>query len=195
MNFEWLQLISLLGLGSVLTVIVQSIVNSIGNKNKWKRDIAKVVIIKQIEASENAVKYLQTLEDALYSIRMACSKEHLMNTSSITLLQNAKDTFLNILPSMQTNLAAIGMYYDFKDVDRKYDIYKVLDNLQYEVSKISTYYSHTTMDDSSGIVIIVSNNVKIDDVIIEFGKTTDIMIHYIEEIQWVIRDTITGFCR
>lgn len=195
MNFEWLQLISLLGLGSVLTVIVQSIVNSIGNKNKWKRDIAKEVIIKQIEASENAVKYLQTLEDALYSIRMACSKEHLMSTSSITLLQNAKDTFLNILPSMQTNLAAIGMYYDFKDIDRKYDIYKVLDNLQCEVSKISTYYSHTTMDDSSSIVIIVSNNVKIDDVIIEFGKTTDIMIHYIEEIQWVIRDTITGFCR
>jgi len=192
MDFDLLQFISVLGLGSLLTVIVRSIFNAIGSKQNWKRNIAKVIILKQIEASENAVKYLQTLEDALYGVKLACANRHKLTESSLILLQNANDTFGKELPSMQTNMAVMGMYYDFKSVDAKYDIYAELDKFQYEVSKISAHYCHVIADDSSEMTIEMGDNIKIDDVLVNIAKTTSTIIQYIEEIQKVIRDSING---
>ena len=61
-------------LGSVVTIIVQSIINYFSEKKKYERELNKMVFTKKIEAIEKAMSWYQEALDCYAMLRSSCNE-------------------------------------------------------------------------------------------------------------------------
>lgn len=105
--------------GSIITIIVQTLLNNWMEKIKNEREIKKLVFQRKTEIVEKAILCYQNTIDAYLTLRAGLkgSKKGIVNPVAAGNIQVAIDR-LNKLSAENEN--RIYLYYDFSDIVNKY---------------------------------------------------------------------------
>lgn len=194
---EWLGYIGALGLGAVLADIVRGLINWFMHKRQWSDEIKKTVILKKLQVSEDAMACLQSVVDELMQLKLICQVEKDIPTNYLEWCQNLKEHMKALYPEVQTKLNRIGTYYDFSAIEKKHDLYRVLEGFNKHIAKLSIYSQHVyeTEGNAKGIRIISKDAGEIEPIMEQLLKDINAIINYLEDVQAVVRKDIGQYCK
>ena len=108
--------------GSILTLIVQAIINACTNRVNHKRTIQTLVFQNKLEIVEKAMSWYQEAIDTYYMLQMALKT---FGNESIELsmirVQTSTANLLKLFEESSSRLNPIYLYYDFSDIENKYN--------------------------------------------------------------------------
>lgn len=108
-------------LGSLVTIIIQAIINAISDRVRHKRELRSVVFQRKLEVVENAMSWYQETLDMYYMLQTAL-KEYDNDCNPITIqkIQVACIKSSKLFQEAESRLNSIYLYYDFSDIEKKY---------------------------------------------------------------------------
>lgn len=108
-------------IGSLVTIIIQAIVNAISERAKHKRDLSSLVFQRKLEVVERAMSWYQETLDMYYMFQTAL-KEYDKDCNPITgqKIQVACTKSNKLFQEPESRLNSIYLYYDFSDIEKKY---------------------------------------------------------------------------
>ncbi len=107
--------------GSLITIIIQAVINAISERVKHKRELQALVFQRKLEIVEKAMSWYQETLD-MYVMLQAALKEYDKECSPITVqkIQIACIKSNKLFQESETRLNAIYLYYDFSEIEKKY---------------------------------------------------------------------------
>lgn len=108
--------------GSLLTVIIESIIKAISARKEWKREITRTVVLRKLNVFEAALAEINDTINTFSGLRLLCN----MN------LNGQAEASLELVPSLQkasermssfereSKLIALEVYFDFSDLNNKF---------------------------------------------------------------------------
>ena len=140
-------------IGSMLTLIIQAIVNAVSDKVKYKRELRKLVFTRRLEVVENAMKWYQETMDTYYILQTSL-REYDKECNPVTVMKLdaacAKCSYL--FQETPIRLNAMYLYYDFSEIEKKYhgrESMECMNQLVTIVAKISNEISKITPSEFS----------------------------------------------
>lgn len=108
-------------IGSLVTIIIQGIINAISEKVKHKREQRSMVFQRKLEVVEKAMSWYQEALDMYYMLQTAL-KEYDKDCNPITVqkIQVACMKSNKLFQEAESRLNSIYLYYDFSDIEKKY---------------------------------------------------------------------------
>lgn len=108
-------------LGSLVTIIIQAIINAISDRVRHKRELRSVVFQRKLEVVEKAMSWYQETLDMYYMLQTAL-KEYDNDCNPITIqkIQVACIKSSKLFEEAESRLNSIYLYYDFSDIEKKY---------------------------------------------------------------------------
>lgn len=108
-------------IGSLITLIIQTIINIITDRVKYKRELRKSVFQRKTEVVERAMSWYQETLD-MYSMLHMALKEYDKESNSMTAekIRSACIKSNKLFQETASRLNAIYLYYDFSDIEEKY---------------------------------------------------------------------------
>lgn len=108
-------------IGSLVTVIIQAIINAISECVKHKRELRYMVFQRKLEVVEKAMSWYQETLDMYYMLQTAL-KEYDKDCTPITVqkIQSACMKSNKLFQEAEIRLNSIYLYYDFSDIEKKY---------------------------------------------------------------------------
>lgn len=195
---EWIGYIGALGLGAVLADIVRGVINWFMHKRQWSDEIKKTVILKKLQVAEDAMVCLQSIEDELMQLKWICQIDEDIPSNYVEWCQNLQEHIKELYPMVQMKLSKLGVYYDFSDVEKKYDVHRLMEEFNQDVVRFSVYaQSILDFDPTPKGQIRIYNGEKADikPVKERMGKSILVIIEYVEAVQTVIRKDISSYCK
>lgn len=197
---EWINILGLLGLGAVLTELARGVMSMFMHKRQWSDEIKKTVIEKKLQVSEDAMACLQSAEDELMQLKMICDVESDIPTSYLEWGRNLEEHMKALYPEIQSKLNRLCTYYDFSDLEAKYDIYQKIEELNKDIAELSLYCQHiheSEMINGGKKIRIMAGGVyeMIDPLMVRLRQSIPVIIQYAEEMQKIIRNEINGYCK
>lgn len=194
---EWINYIGAFGIGAVVTALAQGLINLFLHKRQWSDEIKKTVILKKLQVSEDAMECLQSVVDELMQLKLICQVEKDIPANYLEWCQNLKEHMKVLYPEVQTKLNRLGTYYDFSDIEKKHDIYRVLEGFNKHVAKLSIYsqHVHVAEGNATGIRIITKEAGEIEPIMAQLLEDLNTIISYAEDVQTVIRNDIGKYCK
>ena len=109
-------------LGSLVTIIIQAIINAISDRVRHKRELRSVVFQRKLEVVEKAMSWYQETLDMYYMLQSAL-KEYDKDCNPITIqkIQTACIKSSKLYQETESRLNSIYLYYDFSDIESKYN--------------------------------------------------------------------------
>lgn len=197
---DWINILGLLGLGAVLTELARGIMSWFMHKRQWSDEIKKTVILKKLQASEDSMACLQSCEDELMQLKMICDVENDIPTSYLEWGRNLEVHMKALYPEIQSKLNRLCTYYDFSELEKKYDIYRKMEELNKDIAELSLYCQHIYEADmmSGGRKIRVmeggAHEIK-DPLMARLRQSIPVLIQYAEDMQKIVRNEIKGYCK
>ena len=109
-------------IGSLGTLVVQAIINAISESVKYKRELRSLVFQRKLEVVEKAISWCQESADMYSSLQMTLREyNNDWNIVIIQKLQVAFDRLNKLSQETDSRLNAIYLYYDFSDIEAKYN--------------------------------------------------------------------------
>ena len=197
---DWINILGLLGLGAVLTELARGVMSMFMHKRQWSDEIKKTVIMKKMQVSEDAMACLQSCEDELTQLKMICDVENDIPTSYLEWGRNLEEHMKALYPEIQSKLNRLCTYYDFSELEKKYDICRKMEELNKDVAELSLYCQHiheAEMTNGVGKVRIMKSGVReMKDPLMErMKKSIPAIIQYAEEMQKIVRNEINGYSK
>lgn len=103
-------------IGSLLTIIIQAVINAISALFQHKRELRSMVFQRKLEVVEKAMSWYQETLDMYYMLQTAL-KEYDKNCNLITVqkIQDACMKSNKLFQETESRLNSIYLYYDFSD--------------------------------------------------------------------------------
>lgn len=194
-----LDYIGTLGIGALLTVIVQGVINYFMHRRKWSDEISKPVIVEKLHVLRDVMISLQNFRNELFKIQMACPKETNKYEKNIEYCKDMIEQVKPIFTDVHAKLNDWNVYYDLNTINFKYDILQHLECLLKDVEVISSYYQSVTISgepsDKNRIIVQFGDKKDITSNIDRLHTTIFSIIEYLEEIQMIIRKDINEYCK
>lgn len=117
-------------IGSLITIIVQAIINAISEKARHKRELRSLVFQRKLEVVEKAMSWCQATLDMYYMLQTAL-KEYDKDCNPVTVqkIQVACMKSNELFQETENRLNAIYLYYDFSDIEKKYHGKESMDHI------------------------------------------------------------------
>ena len=127
-------------IGSLVTIIIQSVINAISERVKHKRELRSLVFQRKLEVVEKAMSWFQETLDMYYMLQNAL-KEYDKDCYPITVqkIQVACMKSNKLFQETEKRLNAIYLYYDFSDIEKKYHGKESMDY----INKLFTFVAKT----------------------------------------------------
>lgn len=108
-------------IGSLITIIIRAIINAIGERVKYKRELRALVFKRKTEVVERAMSWYQEALD-MYSMLQTALKEYDKDCNPVTVekIQIALLKSNKLFQETDSRLNPIYLYYDFSDIETKY---------------------------------------------------------------------------
>lgn len=108
-------------IGSLVTIMIQGIINAISERVKHKRELRSMVFQRKLEVVEKAMSWYQEALDMYYMLQTAL-KEYDKDCNPITVqkIQVACMKSNKLFQETESRLNSIYLYYDFSDIENKY---------------------------------------------------------------------------
>ncbi len=108
-------------IGSLVTIIIQAVINTVSEKVRHKRELRSLVFHRKLEVVEKAISWYQETLDMYYMLQTAL-KEYDKDCNPITVqkLHVACMKSDKLFQETEKRLNAIYLYYDFSDIENKY---------------------------------------------------------------------------
>lgn len=194
-----LDYIGTLGIGALLTVIVQGVINYFMHRRKWSNEISKPVIMEKLHVLRDVMISLQEFRNELITIQMACPKETNKYEKNIEYCKDMIEYVKPIFIDVHAKLNNCNIYYDLNTINSKYDILQHLECLLKDVEVISSYYQSVTISgepsDKNRFIVQFGDKKDITSNIDRLHITISSIIEYLEEIQMIIRKDINEYCK
>lgn len=176
--------------GSILTLIVQAIINACTNRVNHKRTIKTLVFQNKLEIVEKAMSWYQEAIDTYYMLQMALKT---FGNESIELsmirVQTSTANLLKLFEESSSRLNPIYLYYDFSDIENKYNTKECnlqINRLCSEIADIN----YKVYNENSTNSTVQPNEATKEQMIKNFNKLADLFdkqIAMITEIQGILR--------
>ena len=176
--------------GSILTLIVQAIINACTNRVNHKRTIKTLVFQNKLEIVEKAMSWYQEAIDTYYMLQMALKT---FGNESIELsmirVQTSTAKLLKLFEESSSRLNPIYLYYDFSDIENKYNTKECnlqINRLCSEIADIN----YKVYNENSTNSTVQPNEATKEQMIKNFNKLADLFdkqIAMITEIQGILR--------
>lgn len=108
-------------IGSLITIIIQAIINAIGDRVKYKRELRSLIFKRKTEIVEKAMSWYQEALD-MYSMFQMALREYDMDCNPVTIekIQASCIKSNKLFTETESRLNLIYLYYDFSDIEDKY---------------------------------------------------------------------------
>ncbi len=108
-------------IGSLVTIIIQAIINAISEQIKHKRELRSLVFQHKLEVVEKAMSWYQETLDMYYMLQTAL-KEYDKDCNPITVqkIQVACIKSNKLFQETENRLNSLYLYYDFSEIEKKY---------------------------------------------------------------------------
>lgn len=185
-------------LGSVVTIIVQSIINYFSEKKKYERELKKMVFTKKIEAIEKAMSWYQEALDCYAMLRSSCNELKAQYSDfSYNKLCYAGSICQKLFSESSNRLNPVYLYYSFEKINIKYDSAGSIDYINFALAEISRLNQTALLlrnqgckDDCSEIIDMKN---KALDLLAKMVFSIDTQISIILEIQTVLRADLSQY--
>ena len=108
-------------IGSLITIIIQAVINAISDKVKHKRELRSLVFQRKLDVVEKAISWCQDSSDMHCLLQMALREYDAdWNIMTMQKMQVAFDRLNKLSQDAVNRLNAIYLYYDFSDIEAKY---------------------------------------------------------------------------
>ena len=184
----------------IITELARGAINWFMHERQWSDEIKKVVIMKKLQVSEDAMACLQSCIDELMQLKMICDIENDIPTNYLEWGRNLQEHMKSLYPEIQSKLNRLCTYYDFSELEAKHDIYRKMEELNKDIAELSLYCQHiheAEMTNGVRKIRIMDGGVhEIKDPLMNrLRKSIPVIIQYAEDMQKIVRNEINGYCK
>ena len=180
-------------IGSAITLLLTALLDYLKERYRAKIDMRKLVFQRKTDVVERAVSWYQEAIDCYRMMQTACdAMEEKYNPTTYSRLLASFTQAGRLYESTSKILNPIYLYYNFSDIESKYDIQhsweyinfviKELGRLDQQVLKL---YNQGLTDESNEIKALRTNTL---DILKKFAKAIDVQIAIIAEIISKLRE-------
>lgn len=111
--------------GSLITLIIKAIIDACGSHIAYKRELRKQVFHRKTDVVERAMSWYQEAVD-MYSLFQMAIQEYDGSSNPVTVekIQYVSAQMTKLMQETSAKLNPIYLYYDFSDIDKKYNVVK-----------------------------------------------------------------------
>ncbi len=111
--------------GSIITLIIKAIIDACSSHIAYKRELRRQVFQRKTDVVERAMSWYQEAVDMYSLFQMAIQKyDGSANPVTVTKIQYVSMQMTKLMQETSAKLNPIYLYYDFTDVDEKYEVLK-----------------------------------------------------------------------
>ena len=124
-------------IGSVITLLLTAILDYFKERYRANNEIRKLVFQRKADAAENAVSWLQEAIDCLRIMKSACDDiEEKYNPIVCQRLIKSATQANSLFENTGKLLNRIYLYYDFKDIENKYNTFQSWSYINFALTEI-----------------------------------------------------------
>ena len=127
-------------LGSIITIIIKSIIDAASEQKQFKRELNKVVFQRKTNAVEKAMSWYQEAIDCYSMMQIAfeeIGKEE--NIVALAKMQISTSKANKLFNEAENRLNQIYLYYNFTAFEQKHDMHKSAQYINDGLSEILKY--------------------------------------------------------
>ena len=180
-------------IGSTITLFLTAIIDFIKEKYRTKIEMQKLVFQRKTDAVERAISWYQEAIDCYKMMQTACDTlEEEYNPTTYSRLVASFAQASRLYENTSKVLNPIYLYYNFSDIENKYDIQHSLEYINFAVKELGKLdqqvlklYNQGLTDDSNEIKAL---RTKALDILKRFAVAINVQITIITEIMSKLRE-------
>lgn len=177
-------------IGSSITLLLTALFDYLKEKHRAKIDMRKLVFQRKTDVVERAVSWYQEAIDCYRMMQSACNAmEEKYNPTTYSRLLASFTQAGRLYESTSKILNPIYLYYNFSDIESKYDIQEYINFVIKELGRLDQQvlelYNQGLTDESNEIKALRTNTL---DILKKFAKAIDVQIAIIAEIISKLRE-------
>ena len=180
-------------IGSAITLFLTAIIDFIKEKYRTKIEMQKLVFQRKTDAVERAISWYQEAIDCYRMMQAACDTlEEEYNPTTYSRLVASFAQAGRLYENTSKVLNPIYLYYNFSDIETKYDIQHSWEYINYAVKELGRIYQIILELYNQGLTDendqIKTLRTKALDILKKFAKAIDVQITIITEIMSKLRE-------
>ena len=180
-------------IGSTITLFLTAIIDFIKEKYRAKIEMQKLVFQRKTDAVERAISWYQDAIDCYRMMQTACDAlEEEYNPTTYNRLVASFAQASRLYENTSKVLNPIYLYYNFSDIENKYDIQHSLEYINFAVKELGRIdqsilelYNQGLTDENDQIKTL---RTKYLDILKKFARAIDVQITIITEIMSKLRE-------
>lgn len=180
-------------IGSSITLLLTALFDYLKEKHRAKIDMRKLVFQRKTDVVERAVSWYQEAIDCYRMMQSACNAmEEKYNPTTYSRLLASFTQAGRLYESTSKILNPIYLYYNFSDIESKYDIQHSWEYINFVIKELGRLdqqvlelYNQGLTDESNEIKALRTNTL---DILKKFAKAIDVQIAIIAEIISKLRE-------
>ena len=183
-------------IGSILTLILQAVKDSVSEKVKHKRELRKLVFTRKLEVVEKAMSWLQESLDTYYILQTSL-REYDKDCNPVTVMKLDAACRKCAILSQETpmRLNTLYLYYDFSEIEKRYhgrESLECMNKLITIVVKISYEISNITPSEFSEKLRAALHEQRVE-AAHSLADAVDNYMYIISEIMQTLRKEYKGY--
>lgn len=174
-------------IGSAITLLLTALLDYLKERYRAKIDMRKLVFQRKTDVVERAVSWYQEAIDCYRMMQTACdAMEEKYNPTTYSRLLASFTQAGRLYESTSKILNPIYLYYNFSDIESKYDIQHSWEYINFVIKELGRLdqqvlelYNQGLTDESNEIKALRTNTL---DILKKFAKAIDVQIAIIAEI-------------
>ena len=180
-------------IGSTITLFLTAIIDFIKEKYRTKIEMQKLVFQRKTDAVERAISWYQEAIDCYRMMQTACDAlEEEYNPTTYNRLVASFAQASRLYENTSKVLNPIYLYYNFSDIENKYDIQHSLEYINFAVKELGRIdqsilelYNQGLIDENDQIKAL---RTKARDILKRFAVAINVQITIITEIMSKLRE-------
>lgn len=180
-------------IGSTITLFLTAIIDFIKEKYRAKIEMQKLVFQRKTDAVERAISWYQEAIDCYRMMQTACDAlEEEYNPTTYNRLVASFAQASRLYKNTSKVLNPIYLYYNFSDIENKYDIQHSLEYINFAVKELGRIdqsilelYNQGLTDENDQIKTLRTKHL---DILKKFARAIDVQITIITEIMSKLRE-------
>ena len=180
-------------IGSTITLFLTAIIDFIKEKYRTKIEMQRLVFQRKTDAVERAISWYQSAIDCYRMMQAACdAMEETYNPTTYNRLIMSFAQASKLYDDTGKILNPIYLYYNFSDIEKKYDIQHSWEYINFAVKELGRIdqiilelYNQGLTDENDQIKTL---RTKALDILKKFARAIDVQITIITEIMSKLRE-------
>ncbi len=180
-------------IGSTITLFLTAIIDFIKEKYRTKIEMQKLIFQRKTDTVERAISWYQEAIDCYRMMQTACDAlEEEYNPTTYNRLEASFAQAGRLYANTSKVLNPIYLYYNFSDIETKYDIQHSWEYINYAVKELGRIdqiilelYNQGLTDENDQIKTL---RTKALDILKKFARAIDVQVTIITEIMSKLRE-------